>query len=255
LRGVGATVFLTRNDEAQLPAVEKVRLAGQVGADLFLTIGRHASGLRRNINHHPGSPIGKSWAEAARRASLLLPTPLGASADTCVIAPSSAYLLRHTSCPALSWTFDPPQTSTTELLQLHPGWQRAEARTILLAIAAISGQPDIMSQLIDLPQVLIMLADQGGLEADAVEWVMLDGNLMWSPLPVAEGFTSTDESVASGTGQSLPARLDQHVLEVHTADQWQLWLLTRIRQPYNDQSWRPIKMLTSNDRLDQRADR
>ena len=35
LRGAGAEVHLTRHDETALLPVEKVRLAGQIGADLF----------------------------------------------------------------------------------------------------------------------------------------------------------------------------------------------------------------------------
>ena len=33
---------------------------------------------------------------------------------------------------------DPPSTAAAELLQVQPGWHRAEARAILLAITAIS---------------------------------------------------------------------------------------------------------------------
>jgi len=254
LRGAGATVHLTRNDATLVPAVEKVRFASQVGADFFLTIGRHGAAGSRTALHHPGSPTGRLWAEAAKQASFLLPEPQGGVADTCSVGPSSDYLLRHTACPALNWTFDPPQTAKVEMLQLQPGWARAEARAVLLSIAAISGHPDVFSQLIDIPRALATIASIGGHAPNTVEWVMLDGNLMWSPLPTNQTFTSADHSVEleaeqklSG-GPGLPALGQQHVLEVHTADQWQVWLLIK-----NEELWRPLLMLASNDRPSSRA--
>ncbi|MFT5232837.1 MAG: N-acetylmuramoyl-L-alanine amidase [Candidatus Krumholzibacteriia bacterium] len=250
LRGAGAIVHLTRNGETQLPAVEKVRLAGKLGADLFLTIGRRHPDQPRAAWHHHGSPTGKRWAEAAASAAALLPAaePANAMADSFQVAPSSAYLLRHTACPALAWTFDPPETDVAEMLQLQPGWQRAEARAIMLAFAVISGHPEIMTQLINMPEILDLVARQGGPAADSVEWAMLDGNLMWSPLPPVHSFTSTTDTLNSLTGPGLPARLKQHVLEIHAGQQWQLWLLTK-----NEDSWRPILMLSSNDRSTLRA--
>jgi hypothetical protein len=226
LTGAGAAVHLTRHDETELPAVEKVRLAGRVGADLFLTIGRHAVDGPRVVRHHPGSRLGREWAAAAVRASALLPQPVGGPAAPCQTEESSSYLLRHTACPALEWRLDPPMTSTGELRQVEPGWHRAEARAILLALLAVSGEPAIWDHLLHLPVILAELEPLGGLPAAEVDWALLDGNLAWSPLPALPTFAATPDSLDSGAGPGLPDLLPGHVLELHAGPRWQVWLVS-----------------------------
>ena len=84
----------------------------------------------------------------------MLPAPDGTAADSCSSAESSAYLLRHTACPALEWRLDRSRTAAEEIRQGHPGWQRAEARAILLAICAISGHPAVFEHALSVEKVL-----------------------------------------------------------------------------------------------------
>lgn len=238
LRGAGAQVHLTRHDETALLPVEKVRLAGHVNADLFLTIGRHSATGTRLVRHHPGSTVGNRWAAAAITASALIPLPTGGNADTCGTEASSSYLLRHTAAPALEWLFDPPLTVAQELPQLQPGWHRAEARAILLAIAAISGHPGVFAHTILPTDILATIEAAGGLPAADVDWVQVDGNLPWSPLPDSGTVTTAPRSVDSGHGPGLPALLPRVVFEIHAGQQWQVWLLDQ-----GDTGWQPTLLM------------
>jgi len=213
LRGAGARVMLTRDDETDLLPVEKVRLSGRAGADLFLTIGRRAPDATATVYHHPGSTTGIAWAQAAVQASTLLADPNTGKPTVTGLAESSAYLLRHTACPALEWRFDPPLTITSELSQTQPGWSLAEARAIFIATAAISGHPAVMTHLLDPGAVIRRLQTRGGLPAERVQWAQLDGNFPWIP-------------VADLPTPGLPAFPVPHTLEVHAGDHWQLWLLS-----------------------------
>jgi len=233
LRGAGAVVHLTRHDETALPPVEKVRLAGRLGADLFLTIGRHAPGAPRVVRHHPGSATGSLWAAAAVRATSLLPAAEGGPAGTCGTEESTAYLLRHTACPALEWRLDPPAGVAAEMRQVLPGWHRAEARAILLATAAISGQPAVFDHVLQPDVLLRQLESQGGLAAAKVDWVLVDGNLPWSPLPPGLTVTTRSHTLNPPSGPGLPGLLSRHLMEIHAANRWQLWLVTREQEQWH----------------------
>ncbi len=246
LRGAGAHVHLTRDDETALLTVEKVRLAGRVEADLFLTIGRAAAGSAREVRHHPGSAVGSLWAAAAVRASALLSAADGSRADSCRTTESSAYLLRHTACPALEWRLDPPLTPTQEMRQLQPDWHRAEARAVLLSIAAISGHPAVFEHLMHPEVILRQLERVGGLPAATVDWVQLDGNLPWSPLPAFAPIAGGSDSVDSQTTPGLPAMLSRHTLEIHAGNQWQVWLLERASTD-EALAWQPTLLLSADD--------
>ncbi len=242
LRGAGAEVHLTRHDETALLAVEKVRLAGQIGADLFLTIGRRAEGESRVVRHHPGSTVGQLWAEAALKASARLPAANGSAPDSCRRETASSYLLRHTACPALEWRLDLPQTAQEELRQLKPGWHRAEARAILLAISAISGHPAVFDNTLDLWRIMKELEADGGLPVTEIDWVQVDGNFAWSPLPAFAPVAGAPKSISSNHGPGLPGLLFRHVLEIHAGDRWQVWLLDQARTRTGP-GWQPHLLL------------
>ena len=244
LRGAGALVTLTRDDETALLPVEKVRLAGRVGADLFLTIGRRQNGELRSVRHHPGSAVGSRWAQAAARACALLPAPDGSVADSCRSEESSAYLLRHTACPALEWRLDSPLTAAQELRQGQPGWQRAEARAILLATSAISGHPTVFDHVLNVADMLPELERLDGLPAAQVDWVLLDGNLPWSPITPLNLAGSAANVVVSDQGPGFPGLLPRHVLEIHAGRRWQVWLLTR-----RETTWQPTLLMGAGGQL------
>jgi hypothetical protein len=155
---------------------------------------------------------------------------------------ASSYLLRHTACPALEWRLDLPQTAADELRQLQPGWHRAEARALLLAITAISGHPGVFAHTLNVGEILAGLEIDGGLPADAVDWVQVDGNLIWSPLPVIAPVVGAPKSVSSSHGPGLPGLLPRHILEIHAGDRWQVWLLDQERSA-SGPIWRPSLLL------------
>ncbi len=246
LRGAGAVVHLTRSDETALLPMEKVRLAGQLHADLFLTIGRRAAGEPRMVRHHPGSTVGQAWAKAALKASAALPQANGSVADSCRQEASSGYLLRHTACPALEWRLDLPQSAQEELRQLHPSWHRAEARAILLAAAAISGHPAVFDHPLHMDKILRDLAIDGGLPVAEVDWVQVDGNWPWTPLVATGPFAAVSKSVSFNHGPHLPGLLGRHVLEIHAGDRWQVWLLERPQVQAGDR-WQRRLLLSGAD--------
>lgn len=225
LAGCGAQVHLTRKGESLLAAEEKVRLAGDVGADLFLTIGRHLRAGTMTASHHPGSETGVLWADLFLQAASTLTGP----ADSLAVAPSYDYLLRHTSCPALEIRLPGPATPRQEMLMSGRGWQRAEARAILLSIVSVFQPDKQLAPTLDVAAVIAAL--DGGIALDDVDWAELDGNLTWSPLSgrAAGGPTSTavDFSLGSGQGPGLPDLMDRHTLEIHSGPAWQMWLLEK----------------------------
>lgn len=228
LEGAGATVLLTRTAEHAPPPQDKVRLAGQAGADLFLTIGRGPRAGAVTVAHHPGSPTGSLWAAAMAEAALPL-RPAGASLTT-EVGPSYAYLLRHTACPALEVGF-PPLTSPEREAQAASGaWQLAEARAVLLAAAAALGQTDLPARTLNLAAALSRLPRDRALPR--VQWARLDGNFHWLPTTAAPPLVATpgdslscDQTAADGPG--YPDLVSRHTLEIHQGALWQVWLLDR----------------------------
>lgn len=226
LRGAGARVVLTREDGIELSDPDKVRRAEAAGADLFLTLRRAGPGQPLSAAHHPGSTAGQAWAEAFVQAW----SPLQEGPDTLRSAESWAYLLRHTACPALEVTLPGPDRPGLEALLESSTWARAEARALLLSVAAALGGDEVLETQVHpgslLPRIGCLVAP------GEVERIVWDGNFTWTPLPgestpTATATTADRESVSYRTGPGLPALGDRHVLELHTADGWQLWLLQR----------------------------
>jgi N-acetylmuramoyl-L-alanine amidase len=228
LEGAGATVHLTRTGEQAPPAQDKVRLAGQVRADLFLTIARSDQPGLTAAAHHPGSSTGQKWAEAlATAAADLCPVDAAASVE---VGQSWAYLLRHTACPALEASFPPLTSAAREAQATSAAWQQAEARVILMSAAAALGQDRVLDAPLNLPLALAALP--GDLALTPVDWALVDGNFPWlpagsGPLPsVAAASDSLSCNQAdSGNGPGLPNLISRHTLEIHRGDSWQLWLL------------------------------
>ena len=233
LEGCGAVVHLTRRGETALPVEEKVRLAGEVGADFFLTIGRSGQPKLLTASHHPGSETGRRWAELFLRAAVGLATP----DDSLAVTPSYDYLLRHTACPALEVRLPGPRSPRQEMRLSQRGWQRAEARTVLLSVASLF---ETENRLVPTLDVAAIIADLPGAPVPSVvDWAELDGNLLWSPVPIREVTVDpTDLSLNradpldSARDPGLPALLDRHTLEIHAGDIRQLWLLERFGSGY-----------------------
>jgi hypothetical protein len=73
-----------------------------------------------------------------------------------------------------------------------------------------------------------------------VVWAELDGNLIWSPVPVRDDAAepidlSPDRADPLDSSQypGLPALLDRHTLEIRTRVVQQLWLLERTGSGYS----------------------
>ncbi len=220
LEGCGAKVHLTRQGEIMPPQVDKVRMAGAVNADLFLTIGRSGSPDQWIASHHPGSEMGRLWAGLWLKSVSQLTAP----GDSLAVRSSYNYLLRHTSCPALEVRLPGAETPSQEMRLAHRGWQRAEARAVLLSIVSLfSGHEELAPTL----KVADVIAGLPGVPPPArIDWAELDGNFIWSPIPGPAGETTAD-SLDSFHDPGLPALLDRHTLEIHAGSLGQLWLLER----------------------------
>ncbi len=209
LEGAGAHVLLTRSGEVAPDAQQKVLLAGNAQADLFLTIGRTTDGGLHQALHHPGSQVGIKWAQAMSSAM----APL----DSLTIGQSYAYLLRHTACPALEVRLQAPQTAPEELQISSLPWQMAEARAILLACAAALSADGNLPQNRDPAQLIGRLP--GGLSLPGIDWAVWDGNFSWQP-PTS---LKPGHAVTSWTTPGWPTGPGVHTLEVHASSQWQMW--------------------------------
>ena len=235
LRGAGAQVVLTREGEIPLSDPQKVRLANDLNADLFLALGRSDSTLI-SVRHHPGSSTGERWAMNFAAAI----DRLDATDALTRPQPAYDYLLRHTACPALSVDLPLPVAAVQEMQMLQPAWAQAEARAVLLGIlATVGGRDDlpptrrVVDLLADLPPQA--LCHQPALHLDRV---VIDGNFAWTPgrtLAVTEPMAPQEKSAANAfatTGYSLVSMGDpglpersRHTLELHAGSHWQVWLL------------------------------
>ncbi len=209
LEGAGARVLLTRTGEVAPDAQQKVLMAGKTNADLFLTIGRATAGAQYKALHHPGSKTGIKWAQAMIQAF----APL----DSLEIGQSYAYLLRHTACPALEIRLRVPQTTAEEMLVSSLPWQMAEGRAILLACTGAFNNKGHLPANLDPGQLIA--GNPGGLKLDEIERARWDGNFSWQP----SSFLKPGDTVTSFKSPGWPAGPGVHTLEIHAADQWQLW--------------------------------
>jgi len=224
LKGSGADVYLTRTDESALVNEEKIRLAEQVDADLFLAIGRNSGYSEVNARHHPGSINGSAWAKYFIDAY----KPLVASACVMSAVPAYDYVLRHTACPALSVRLPFPTDTETELSLGSVAFALAESRALLLSITAITGNPTALENRLQVETILNELP-LDKLPLNAIERIVIDGNYPWVPLPVTDMTTGVRSSfVDSMTDPGFPsARETRHTIEIHSGSAWQVWLLDK----------------------------
>jgi hypothetical protein len=233
LEGCGAVVHLTRTDETDVPPPAKVQLAGDVGADLFVTIGRSGAPDLMTAHHHPGSAAGQRWAELFVQGAAGLVAP----GDSVAVTGSWDYLLRHTACPALEVRLPSALTPQQEIRLTARGWLRAESRALLNAIAAVLTDGEDRFRTLD--PATIMAALPAPPAWDQVAWARLDGNLAWSPFPPSapggrtEGLSSGEsEPLFSYGDPGLPDLTERHTLEIQFIGSWQLWLLERSGQEW-----------------------
>jgi N-acetylmuramoyl-L-alanine amidase len=221
LRGAGAEVTLTREDERWVPPEAKVKLANDLDADLFMIIGRSQDPARRlTARYHHGSRTGRNWAELVVQVAAPL---LTAPAESALVEPSYAYLLRQTACPALLIGLESPATMTAEERLGEPSYEQAQARALFLGTAAIMVGEDLFSQVVDPARLLAAIADRAPAPG-RIDWVQWDGNLLWLP-PRWSG--AAEDSLSLSKRPGLPAVGLEHTLEIHAGPNWQLWALRR----------------------------
>jgi N-acetylmuramoyl-L-alanine amidase len=239
LEGCGAVVHLTREGEQALPDPEKVRLAGEVHADFFLTLGRSPSPHVLTASHHPGSETGRRWAELFLSGL----APLATVDDSLAVSPSYNYLLRHTACPALEVRLPGLHGGQQEMLLSQRGWQRAEARAVLHSLVSLSVNEGTSVPTLDVAVIIAELP--GGPDPAEVDWAELDGNFTWSPVPGWEEAGPRKGFQDPG----LPALLGRHTLEIRTRVLQQLWLLERTATGYS------ARLMIQNPRGDRESNR
>jgi N-acetylmuramoyl-L-alanine amidase len=227
LRGAGAVVVLTRRNESWLPSEEKVLLANRQQADLFMIIQRcHETGYRFSAHHHATSLAGLRWSKLWARCIALLTTPGGGSdpeVGSVLTAPSYAYLLRHTACPALQVGLEAPVTHEIEDRLLDPACQQAQAIALFLSIASFTAGADLLD---DLAQPLEIIASRSDSfpAPDRIDWIRWDGNWLWIP---PRAGASRQQAVSLYRAPGLPFRGGEHTLEIHARGEWQLWSLSK----------------------------
>lgn len=232
LRGAGAIVHLTRSGETALNAPAKVALANDVDADLFVTVGRAADGAPPAARHHAGSARGAALAGSLARAFAAMPM----AHPGLQVSEGSDYLLRQTRCPAVVLELAPIGTEARETVLGDAAWTAAEARAVLLGVAADAARTESgpaadpeapLASFEPEAALAVIAARPGGLPAAAVTTVVVDGQFPWRrcpALPESSGAAAA-ASLTSGPGPGLPPGDGNHVLEVRTAGAWQLWLI------------------------------
>ncbi len=220
LRGAGAEVRLTRDDDQERSDPERVGRADDFGAELYLAIGRSATGS--GVRHHPGSEFGQPWAaRTARHLSALLRVPLLAT-------PAHDYVLRHTACPAIVVLLEPLADAAVEERLVRPSWQNAVVRTLVSAVVAMHGEPPGA----DLDWFLRATGERG-IPLDRLDYLRLDGAFTWLPASGHPAGMPVTSWTIGGAGR-IPLGGDRHVFELHGGPHWQVWELTRGRSG----SWR-----------------
>ncbi|MHB8078598.1 MAG: N-acetylmuramoyl-L-alanine amidase, partial [Candidatus Krumholzibacteriia bacterium] len=219
LRGAGARVAFTREDERWLAPEAKLLQANATGAELFLTLRRaRPDEADWTAAHHATSARGRRWARLLARTAVPLTAP-----DSVAVATGASYLLRQTACPALEAALPPPRNGGAEARLEDPSYEAATARALFLAIAALLTDDAVLADPLD-PAALIV-ANRALLPPLAtVAWAQLDGNLPWLPPRWCAG---ADPAASACAAPGLPAVGPAHTLEVHATDRWVLLGLTR----------------------------
>jgi N-acetylmuramoyl-L-alanine amidase len=219
LRGAGARVAFTRNDERWIAPEAKLLQANETGAELFLTLRRARPGESDwTAVHHVTSAQGRRWARLLTRTAAPLATP-----DSITVAAGASYLLRQTACPALEAALPPPRYGRDEERLEDPSHAAATARGLFLAIAALLADDALLATSLD-PAALILAHPDLLPPLDTVTWAQLDGNLPWLPPRWCVG---ADQSLSSCPAPGLPAVGPAHTIEVHTVGGWSLVALHR----------------------------
>jgi len=209
LRGLGAEAVLTREGSLATGTTAKIALAERVDADFFLTIGRSDDGDSLRVRHHHDSRLGKPWAEHTAAALGILFGP-GAVAEA---QPSWAYLLRHTSCPALEIRLPHAANIDDERRLASPAWQAAEARAVLRGLA---GGIDSALTAAFVPVARLILRPHGLVQLGSLR-ATFDGQLPWYPLP--SGGEVAADSLRFWSDPGLPLLGGRHILETDTGRQ------------------------------------
>ena len=125
LEAAGADVVLTREGDQAVSELGRVQVAEGFRAERYLRIG-HANTAPLS-GHYFNSPVGRRWAQRIARAL----TDLGLPATR--VGESSKYVLSQVSAAAVYATL--ARTDSSETALMSPGYLRAEAYALYLALA------------------------------------------------------------------------------------------------------------------------
>ncbi len=220
LRGAGATVLITRADGHHLDNQDKVLLAKNANADLFLVIGRHNNPKEPRLRHYPGSSGGTLWAQT----TATFWAQLDSTATPISIGPGADYLLRHTHCPALVMELPSLNSAAQEFLLNNPGHLRSEASAIAMGIMGQLAGQGAQFPVTTLQEVLASVPGTPPLaQVSSAIW---DGNFVISGTDMAGNNTGTNDGDSVVSWQALwPAKGPWHQLEIHLGNTWQVWHL------------------------------
>jgi len=207
LRACGARAHLTRDDVRHVPREEKVLQANRLGANLFLTIGRHDDAEGWRLTHHVGSRGGARWAAKVREAAGDLPAE-----GTVTIGESYAYLLRHTPCAALTCLLPGPIDVAAETRLAAPSHQQSTALAMLRAIAGVFSPDDDPPTALDVRRLLLDYPAHFP-APDDLDLMRINGGLLWLPPRVGE------------PSAPVPVRGDIVHLEIRSGGDWWLKIL------------------------------
>ena len=153
---------------------------------------------------------------------------LMAPGDSTSILPSYDYLLRHTACPALEIRLPGPATPADEMRLLERGWQRAEARAVLMSVVSVFEGGQYLAPTLDGAELIGVLPERTW--SGNVDWAELDANFIWSPLP--ELGTGAPDSLDSWRDPGLPDLIGRHTLEIHAEESSLLYLIEKTADGY-----------------------
>lgn len=147
LEAAGAKVVLTRDRDDTVSDIQRVRIANEAGATLFLTISLNAEGEDDfRVEHYPSSTKGKEISEALREA---LSPVIGQAGKT---KPYASYVLIHPACPSVTVVPGPLERFTSAsspakvreaAYAIYQGLlpKKAEAAKLTVTLKYRSGQP------------------------------------------------------------------------------------------------------------------
>jgi N-acetylmuramoyl-L-alanine amidase len=183
LRDSGAEVVITRTDDETATALHRVEAAEAFGAQWFISIGHGEKSApddadldrmapKLTVLHYPTSELGQQLATA-------LSTALQSRRiiENVTVEPTAAFVLTHTSSPAVIVRFPSPSMPETEDIYRRPDAARNEAYALYCGILHNLGLTEELTG-----HVTVMVTDNTGAGVSGAQ-VRVDGTLTMETRP------------------------------------------------------------------------